>query len=74
MDFGTPSQEASRGGFGEGSGWMWGGFWEGQGLRDPEYANPIGGNFWGFLWGNNGAPEPKALIFHMFFNGWSQKR
>ena len=26
--FATPSQEPSRGGFGEGSGWIWGGFWE----------------------------------------------
>ena len=29
--FATPSQEPSRGGFGEGSGWIWGGFWEGFG-------------------------------------------
>ena len=29
--FATPSQEPSRGGFGEASGWIWGGFWEGFG-------------------------------------------
>ena len=29
--FVTPSQEPSRDGFGEGSGWIWGAFWEGFG-------------------------------------------
>ena len=29
--FVTSSWESSRGGFGEGSGWIWGGFWEGFG-------------------------------------------
>ena len=29
--FATPSQEPSRGGFGEGSGWILGAFWEGSG-------------------------------------------
>ena len=29
--FATPSQEPSRGGFGEGFGWILGGFWEGFG-------------------------------------------
>ena len=28
---GTPSQEPSKGGFWEGSGWIWGAFWEGFG-------------------------------------------
>ena len=32
MDFsGPPPQELSRGGFGDGSGWIWGRFWEGFG-------------------------------------------
>ena len=29
--FATPSQEPSRGGFGNDSGWIWGRFWEGFG-------------------------------------------
>ena len=29
--FVTPSQEPSRDGFGKGSGWIWGAFWEGFG-------------------------------------------
>ena len=30
-NFATPSQDPSRGGFWEGSGWIWGGFWKGFG-------------------------------------------
>ena len=29
--FAIASQEPSRGAFGEGSGWIWGGFWQGFG-------------------------------------------
>ena len=37
--FAIASQEPSRGGFGEGSGWIWGGFWEGFG----GILRPLGG-------------------------------
>ena len=37
--FATASQEPSRGGFGEDSGWIWGGFWDGFGrIWEPRGA------------------------------------
>ena len=45
--FATASQEPARGGFGEGSGWIWGAFWEGFGRiwepRGPKKTSvPVG--------------------------------
>jgi len=63
--FAIPSQEPSRGGFGEGSGWIWEGFWEGLGRISDEFAmilNEIWEGFrfnfrrrvWGGFWMNLG--------------------
>ena len=39
---GTPSQEPSKGGFWEGSGWIWGAFWEGFGGIWEPWGSPNG--------------------------------
>ena len=41
LHFATPAQEPSRGGFGEGFGWIFRGFWDGFG--------GIQGDFWRIL-------------------------
>ena len=40
--FATASQEPSRGGFGEDSGWIWGGFWDGFGRIWEARGGPNG--------------------------------
>ena len=37
---GTPSQDPSKAGFGEGSGWIWGSFWEGFGRVWEPWGSP----------------------------------
>ena len=44
-NFATPSQDPSRGGFWEGSGWIWGGFWEGFGRLLNEFLGPFSNTF-----------------------------